>query len=63
MKRERTVQRTFLDPYRRRVARVKVTDTLHRASGGAVKGIGDVRDGYLTGKASPWSLAHSGKKK
>jgi hypothetical protein len=63
MKRERTIQRTFQDPYRRHVARVKVTDTLRRASGGAVKGIGDTKDTYLSGKGSPWSLAHSGKKK
>jgi hypothetical protein len=71
MKRERTVQRTFVDPYRRRVARVKVTDTLHRASGGAVtqrigsgmKDIGTVRDGYLNGKGSPWSEAHQPKKR
>lgn len=35
MKRERTVQRTYVDPYRRRAVRMKVTDTLHRATGGA----------------------------
>ena len=64
MKRERTVQRTFVDPYRSRVMRMKVEDKVHsRASGGAVKAIGDVKDGYLTGKGTPWSLAHSGKKK
>lgn len=63
MKRECTVQRTFVDPYRRRVAHVKVTDTVHRASGGAVKGIGDTKDSYLSGKGSPWSVAHQPKKK
>jgi hypothetical protein len=64
MKREHTVQRTFVDPYRRRVARMKVTDTVHsRASGGAVKGIGDTKDSYLSGKGSPWSVAHQPKKK
>lgn len=36
MKRERTIQRILVDPYRSRVARVKVTDTLHRATGGKI---------------------------
>jgi len=61
MKRERTVQRTYVDPFRRRAVRTKVTDTLHRASGGAVKGIGDTKDLYLAGKGDPYSPAHYGK--
>jgi hypothetical protein len=63
MKRTRTITRAFADPYARRVVKMKVEDKLHRASGGAVKGIGDTKDSYLSGKGSPWSVAHQPKKK
>ena len=62
MKRERTVQRVFVDPFRRRAVKTKITDSVRRASGGAV-GRGDVKDTHLTGKGAPWSAAHDGGKK
>jgi len=54
----------MVDPFRGR--RAKVSHTVERsgyAAGGAVKGIGDVKDSHLTGKGSPFSAAHQTKKK
>ena len=58
-----TRKSVMVDPFRGR--RAKVSHTIERsgfASGGAVKGIGDVKDLWLRGQGSPWSDAHKGKK-